>query len=105
MNIEMTEQDFSMLCSNSGPMGYLPTEQPHRFENMGPGKHTDPPRRAWRMGYWVDLNWTTVVLVKAYLTSNGKDFEVFHDMCFPDPELGGFVIFTDYVSDSWKDWL
>lgn len=96
IELEMTEKDFERLSTTSMRWGNSWAAHDGRFEHMTKSYDT-PPSYRWAMAYWVGEDWSHVMLCRAFLASQGHDFEVMWDKADP----GEYVILTDYMTASW----
>lgn len=101
--IEMDGADFQRLTTNSTDWAkswesvWAEQVEDGRFEHMGSDKkHDDAPRSTWKRAFWVEDDWSQVMICRAFLKSEGHDCEILWDMRDADQGEGQYVILTDY---------
>ena len=101
--IHMNESMFEILTSTSMRWGSQWEAKSDRFE-VHAKHHTELPGFQWKMAYWVGENAASTVLARSWLIDQGHDFELVWDMAeHPNGEYLGWVLLTDYETESWKE--
>jgi hypothetical protein len=118
--LDMTADDFQRLTVNSTNWadswaqswrGQLIDDG--RFEHVSTIRSgAFVPTSNWRVGYWVERDWSHVMLCRAFLASEGHDCEILFDLAGGkqvneidgEPIFEGeYVILTDFLSPVWVE--
>jgi hypothetical protein len=85
VEIDLTEQDFNVLCQRSMRWDDGGVE-PHGFENMTPGKGLDDDfSLEWAYAYDAGDSWASAIFARAFLESVGAPYEILwdtHQTCY-----------------------
>lgn len=90
--VAMSGRDFDYLCQERlAWRNHIEPWSDHddRFSSLD----DRPVSYDWLMAYWL-LDWTTLLLARAFLDSEHDGYQVVHD----NAAGGGFVLLTNYVS-------
>lgn len=102
LSLAMTAGDLRRLVLYSSPWTPASLDLHHEslFENLDRPGAVPIAHPRWTRAYWVGTHWETVMLVRAYLTSQGHGLEVLWDNA-TDPATG-YVILTTHNPDPAK---